>query len=526
MDSAVGDRDSFWNHIMQVPVSIQEQIRERVLKMDPLEGLARGDELKAELLITTPEMVDNNYPFPDGYHIATKDKYAPVTKDSPIFALDCEMCVTSASQHELTRISLATLIGIFGLPVTPTCLTHTALSTNRLFYGIDAVRIREDGSVVFDTLVKPKNEITDYLTKFSGITPALMEPVTTTVEDVQEVIRAVLPPDAILCGHSLEFDLRAMRMAHPYCIDIGLIYNLSGTGRIKTSLKNLTSLFLDEEIQNSHGHCSVEDAWSALRLLKKKLENGLVYGNCRYGWHYDNFMKEKHAEDAEESGQFLNNEDDMVPETVDPAETSEPPAKKARLEPRKRIVCKCGEVIGVDCILEDCPCHASPASECLKCLIKNAAPFPEGSFDWSKAVRSEYCSSYRPLSYYLIDSKKTVMCGFADVEKLNIQRNKVFTLRRPTSFPSISDYVDEVSCDLLEYGLALVEMDYMKRQEEYSSEEDEEGEVCDGRWRMQRAVHELDGHIEKVIRAAARYSLVMVVMASEKSSVCYLKVKS
>ncbi|KIH50337.1 hypothetical protein ANCDUO_19585 [Ancylostoma duodenale] len=78
--------------------------------------------------------------------------------------------------------------------------------------------IREDGSVVFDTLVKPKNEITDYLTKFSGITPALMEPVTTTVEDVQEAIRAVLPPDAILCGHSLEFDLRAMRMAHPYVL--------------------------------------------------------------------------------------------------------------------------------------------------------------------------------------------------------------------------------------------------------------------------------------------------------------------
>ncbi|KAL6743384.1 hypothetical protein Aduo_016428 [Ancylostoma duodenale] len=492
MDSAVGDRDSFWNHIMQVPVSMQEQIRERVLKMDPLEGIAKGDELKTELLITTPEMVDNNYPFPDGYHIATKDKYAPVTKDSPIFALDCEMCVTSASQHELTRISL----------------------------------IREDGSVVFDTLVKPKNEITDYLTKFSGITPALMEPVTTTVEDVQEAIRAVLPPDAILCGHSLEFDLRAMRMAHPYCIDIGLIYNLSGTGRIKTSLKNLTSLFLDEEIHNSHGHCSVEDAWSALHLLKKKLENGLVYGNCRYGWHYDNFMKEKHAEDAEESGLFLRNEDDEVPGTVDSPETSEPPAKKSRFEPRKQIACSCGEIIGVDCILEGCPCHASPASECLKCLIKNAAPFPEGSFDWSKAVRSEYCSSYRPLSYYLIDSKKTVMCGFSDVEKLNIQRNKVFTLRRPTSFPSISDYVDEVSCDLLEYGLALIEMDYMKRQEEYSSEEDEEGEVCDGRWRMQRAVHELDGHIEKVIRAAARYSLVMVVMASEKSSVCYLKVKS
>ncbi|KAK6757319.1 hypothetical protein RB195_015255 [Necator americanus] len=494
MDSAVGDRETFWNHIMQVPVSFQEQIRERVLKMDPLEGLARGQEMRTEMLLTTAEMVDNNYPFPDGVHIATKERYAPVTKDSPIFALDCEMCVTSVSEHELTRISL----------------------------------IREDGSVVLDTLVKPKNEITDYLTKFSGITPKLMEPVTTTLEDVQAAICAVLPPDAILCGHSLEFDLRAMQMAHPYCIDISLIYNLSGTGRIKTSLKNLMSLFFDEDIQNSHGHCSVEDAWSAMRLLKMKLENGLVYGNCRYGWHYDNFMKEKHAQDAQKEFHSFRGEAEIVCGTTDlsPPEDFEPAAKRSRVQSRERRICGCGETIGVDCILEDCQCHASPPPECLKCLVRNAVPFSEGDFDWSKALRAEYCSSFRPLSYYLVDSKKTVMCGFADVRELNIQKNKVFTLRRPTSFNSISDYVDEVSCDLLEYGLALVEIDYMRRQEEYSSEEDEEGEVCDGRWRMQRAVHELDGHIERVVRAAARYSLVMVVMASEKSSVCYLKLYS
>ncbi|ETN79037.1 hypothetical protein NECAME_00414 [Necator americanus] len=204
----------------------------------------------------------------------------------------------------------------------------------------------------------------------------------------------------------------------------------------------------------------------------------LVYGNCRYGWHYDNFMKEKHAQDAQKEFHSFRGEAEIVCGTTDlsPPEDFEPAAKRSRVQS-------------------------------------------------SKALRAEYCSSFRPLSYYLVDSKKTVMCGFADVRELNIQKNKVFTLRRPTSFNSISDYVDEVSCDLLEYGLALVEIDYMRRQEEYSSEEDEEGEVCDGRWRMQRAVHELDGHIERVVRAAARYSLVMVVMASEKSSVCYLKVK-
>lgn len=103
------------------------------------------------------------------------------------------MCKTSGTISELTRISL----------------------------------IREDGSVVFDTLVKPHSEIVvsissfflliaqDYVTKFSGITPEMMEDVDVRLADVQKAIRAFLPPDAIICGHSLEFDFRAMKMCHP-----------------------------------------------------------------------------------------------------------------------------------------------------------------------------------------------------------------------------------------------------------------------------------------------------------------------
>ena len=54
--------------------------------------------------------------------------------------------------------------------------------------------------------------MTNYLTKFSGITPQMLDGINTKVSDVQEAIRSLLPPDAVLAGHSLENDLRALKV--------------------------------------------------------------------------------------------------------------------------------------------------------------------------------------------------------------------------------------------------------------------------------------------------------------------------
>lgn len=61
--------------------------------------------------------------------------------------------------------------------------------------------------------MKPHNPIKNYLTKFSGITPSMMKPVKTRLEDVQADVRAICPPDVILIGQSLNMDLHAMKVS-------------------------------------------------------------------------------------------------------------------------------------------------------------------------------------------------------------------------------------------------------------------------------------------------------------------------
>jgi len=65
---------------------------------------------------------------------------------------------------------------------------------------------------------------------------------------------------------------------HPYVIDTSVIFNLTGIAGKKSKLSHLTEVFLEETIQaDSGGHCPLEDARSAMKLVKLKLANG----NCR-----------------------------------------------------------------------------------------------------------------------------------------------------------------------------------------------------------------------------------------------------
>ncbi|XP_050664370.1 RNA exonuclease 5 [Leptidea sinapis] len=208
---------------------------------------------RTKLILSSYQLIEENFPVPlkgkfkkmYADYVLSKNKYEAVTPKSPMFGLDCEMCITKAGS-ELTRVSV----------------------------------VNENYEVVYESFVKPYNNITDYLTRFSGITESSLSNVTKRLEDVQNDLRELLPPDAILIGQSLNFDLHALKMMHPYVIDTSCIYNFSGDRGRKTKLKILAKEFLNEDIQTGKsGHCSAEDALTALKLVQLKLSKCIEFGD-------------------------------------------------------------------------------------------------------------------------------------------------------------------------------------------------------------------------------------------------------
>ncbi|KID88000.1 exonuclease [Metarhizium guizhouense ARSEF 977] len=225
--------------------------------------LATAEELSDNGYLLHPALLPDgerrdNFVAPEGWVVTKVDRLedgqvpdaeiqkGSITAGREVLALDCEMCMTGENEFALTRISI----------------------------------VSWDGSVVLDELVKPDKPITDYVTRFSGITEEMLAPVTTTLRDIQAKLLDLLHPRTILLGHSLESDTKAIQIAHPFIVDTSMLYPHPRGPPLKSSLKYLAQKYLSREIQKggAEGHNSIEDAKTCLDLVKQKCEKGKLWG--------------------------------------------------------------------------------------------------------------------------------------------------------------------------------------------------------------------------------------------------------
>lgn len=178
-------------------------------------------------------------------------------------------------------------------------------------YGLELIRLTATswpaGEELLDILVRPKGEVLDLNSRYSGVWPqdiANAEPYKATdtskapeksssvdqaqaterrkfkivksPEDARDLFFSLITPDTPLVGHGLENDLNAMRIIHPTLVDTVLLYPHRLGLPYRHGLKMLAARFLEKHIQlddsAAQGHDSAEDARTAGELARLKVK--------------------------------------------------------------------------------------------------------------------------------------------------------------------------------------------------------------------------------------------------------------
>ena len=149
--------------------------------------------------------------------------------------------------------------------------------------GLEVGRVTvvdEEGREVMDDLVRPEGAVEDYCTRYSGLTAEMLTgDKVLSFAVAQERFLGLVGSQTVLVGHSLENDLQVMRVSHQRLADTSLLYPHPRGAPFKRSLRDLAQHYLHRTIQaEAGGHCSAEDARTALELFKLKREKGMAFG--------------------------------------------------------------------------------------------------------------------------------------------------------------------------------------------------------------------------------------------------------
>jgi len=127
------------------------------------------------------------------------------------------------------------------------------------------------GCTLLDEPVRMEDDIKiiDLNTRFSGVTN--LDSVHLQLQSVKEILSSSISKSTIIIGHSLENDLKALRIVHNNCVDTAVLFPHPGGLPYRRSLKDLARQKLGLLIQTGDGcsgHSSLEDAKATLDLVR------------------------------------------------------------------------------------------------------------------------------------------------------------------------------------------------------------------------------------------------------------------
>lgn len=129
------------------------------------------------------------------------------------------------------------------------------------------------GEEVLDILVRPKGEVLDLNTRWSGVAEIKEEAL--SFEDTITLLGEIVDANTVMVGHGLENDMNAMRLIHEKVVDTAILYpKHKATPTFRFSLKQLSFQYLGRNIQSGE-HDSGEDSLAAIDITKHFIEQEL-----------------------------------------------------------------------------------------------------------------------------------------------------------------------------------------------------------------------------------------------------------
>ncbi|XP_042481308.1 small RNA degrading nuclease 1-like isoform X1 [Macadamia integrifolia] len=185
--------------------------------------------------------INYSFPFYSEEWVVTKlGKSSESLKSNAMAAIDCEMVLCEDGTEAVVKV----------------CVVDHNLE----------VKLNE--------LVNPNKAVADYRTLITGVSAKDLCKINCSLADVQKSLKKLVSRGTILVGHSLNNDLKALKLDHARIIDTSFIFKVLD-GRRRPSLKDLCKSVLGYELRKEGApHNCLDDALAAMKLVLAKIEHG------------------------------------------------------------------------------------------------------------------------------------------------------------------------------------------------------------------------------------------------------------